>query len=71
MRLKNFSVVYHLVQSSSRKMALLYGINNLYEASMQLIDWQEQRVLGSVSLMYTGCWKIKDICQIHEKDDGL
>jgi hypothetical protein len=39
LRLKNFSVVYHIVQSNCHKVVLVYGINNLYEASMQLIDW--------------------------------
>lgn len=71
LRLKNFSVLYHMVQSSSHKVVLVYGVNSLYEASMQLIDWNAQKVLGSVNMMYTGCWKIKDICEIREKDDGL
>jgi hypothetical protein len=62
LRLKNFSVVYHIVQSNCHKVVLIYGINNLYEASMQLVDWNEKRVLGSVNMMYSGCWKIKDIC---------
>lgn len=62
MKLKNFSVVYHMVQSSTQKVILVYGINNLMEPSMQLIDWNERQVIGNVNMMYSGRWKIKDIC---------
>lgn len=37
--LKNFSIVYHLAQSSTHKIFLAYGINSQYEPLFQLIDW--------------------------------
>ena len=60
-KLNNFSIIYHIAQASSQKVFLAYGINNLYEASIQLVDWESEVVLGNCSMMHSGCWKIKDM----------
>ena len=60
----DFSIVYHIAQSTSFEIILLYGINSNFEASMQMIDWRKKVILGSTYFPYTGHWKIKDICEV-------
>lgn len=49
----------------------MYGINKLYEPYVQLIDWGEGRVMGSVGLLYSCVWKIKEFVEVWVSDDGL
>lgn len=62
-KLRNFSIVYHIAQSDKHRVFLAYGVNSLFEASMQMVNWETGMVMGNYSLMHSGCWKIKDICQ--------
>lgn len=48
----------------NQKIIFVYGINYLYEPYFQLIDWDAAKILGSYSGLYSGVWKIKDMCQV-------
>lgn len=56
-----FSIVYQIAQLQKQPIILVYGVNSRYEASMQIIDWKQGKVLSNVPFVYSAHWRIKDL----------
>jgi hypothetical protein len=56
------SIIYNVRLSENLNgIAVFYGINELYQLTISVVDWKNKKVIAKNTMIHTGVWKIKDL----------